>query len=182
MTTVLSILMCIAVLTSGQTTTNSLYPGEYLYENQVLLSPNGQYQLKPQTDGNLVLRDLNNSNAAIWASGTSYAGTDVEVKLYLNPTTGHLVLYHDADAVWDADVCHFQPLRLQLQNDGNLVLRTEDSAAYWAWKQADYFSSECGGTVPETTFALDESEILSMIEGANLCRAAYSRDFAETLS
>jgi len=161
---------------------NFLYPGNYLYENQVLLSKNGQYQLKPQSDGNLVLRDLNDGKTAIWSSGTHSADADDEVKLYLDPSNGHLILYHGTSAVWDADVCHYEPLRLQLQSDGNLVLVSQASTPYWAWKQPDGFSSECGGTLRQKSFSLSLSEWDTLVAEADLCQAAYTRDFADPLT
>ena len=49
-----------------------LQPGDVLLSGQSILSPNGQYRLTMQGDGNLV--SYTSANAPIWASGTSAPG------------------------------------------------------------------------------------------------------------
>jgi surface antigen len=101
----------------------SLGPGAFL------TSPNGQYRLTMQSDGNLV-ESVTSSGRALWTSGTgghpdAYAAVYDHGLFYV--MAGATTLWSagpymaDADANW----------HVTLQNDGNLVLY-DSSTAYWA--------------------------------------------------
>ncbi|BAY60188.1 hypothetical protein NIES22_02460 [Calothrix brevissima NIES-22] len=50
---------------------SSLFPGQFLLPNDYLTSPNGQYKLIYQNDGNLVLYNRFSGNLPVWSSNTS---------------------------------------------------------------------------------------------------------------
>lgn len=106
-----------------------LNPGESLANDATIYSPQRQYRLVMQRDGNAVL--YNNAGQALWASGTNgYTSASLEMQ-----TDGNLVIYRQAG--------HF-PLKasntatgtpdtyLALQDDGNLVLIRPGHPVRWA--------------------------------------------------
>lgn len=117
-----------SVLMSGQT----LQPGSCLY------SPNGQYKLAMQTDGNLV-EYLSSADEAIWTSGTTgHTGAYA----MLNPT-GYLEIYYVSASgrgpIWSTPLAAAYAL-LSVQNDGNVVLYgsngkvSVDATPYAEWQ------------------------------------------------
>jgi hypothetical protein len=103
-----------------------LNPG-FLTPGQAIWSPNGQYYLTLQTDGNLV--EYNASGTAIWWSGTS--GQTV-TEMIMQPD-GNLVLYGpNNNAVWSLP--NFTPhpgAYLSLGIDGNLVVYDTNNTPLW---------------------------------------------------
>ncbi len=90
-----------------------------------LLSPNGQFRLNMQIDGNLVV--YNAANAPTWNSATNVPYSYLRVQ-----ADGNVVIYDSEDGfpLWSASV--YSPgARLQLQNDGNLVLYSTSGVALW---------------------------------------------------
>ena len=70
-------------MTDRLTHEQSLFPGE------TLTSPEGQYELIMQTDGNLVIYDVWNGRSPVWASDTVGApNTRAEMQ-----DDGNLVIY-----------------------------------------------------------------------------------------
>jgi hypothetical protein len=81
-----------------------------------------------QSDGNLVLRDTQKNNAAIWATNTS--NTDGEVAIFQND--GNLVLYGtNQDALWASHTNGKGGVLLSFQDDGNVVLYDQAMHAVW---------------------------------------------------
>ncbi len=95
--------------------------------NQTILqSPNGNYKLIYQGDGNLVL--YNKANAPIWATMTN---GKVSTKLSFQ-VDGNIVMFNGSAVVW-APNCHDKGgAKLVLQDDGNLVVYTNNNAPIWA--------------------------------------------------
>jgi hypothetical protein len=92
---------------------------------QSLKSKNGLYRFAFQTDGNLVVYNL--QNKALWNSGTY---TKPAVNLEMQPG-GNLVLYDAArNPLW-ATWTSVPNSYLILQNDGNLVLYSPDGKSQW---------------------------------------------------
>jgi hypothetical protein len=105
-----------------------LNPGEALTSEQRLVSPDGQYVLVMQTDGNLV--EYAPGNRATWATGTSSQYSDLEMQ-----GDGNLVVYQPGHvAIWSTGTAG--ALHLEVQNDGNLVVYTNDSAHAARWSAA----------------------------------------------
>ena len=109
---------------------HSLLGGEGLLgsASQILVSPNQQFQLAMQADGNLVM--YNNYGRALWASNT--AGNP-GAYLVNQSSDGNLVIYAaDGHVVWDAGTQGNPGDALQLQDDGNLVMYSSSGQAIWA--------------------------------------------------
>jgi nucleoid-associated protein YgaU len=103
---------------------DTLRTGEQLGHGQSL--ENGAYRLVLQPDGNLVLEE---SGAAVWASGTDGSGV---TKAVLQPD-GNFVLYSDdGNAHWASQTGGRDADRLTLQADRNVVLYGKDGAALWS--------------------------------------------------
>jgi hypothetical protein len=106
---------------------NLLLAGQSLFVGQMLVSPNGTFQLVLQSDGNLVLSQVS-PNLALWSSQT--AGQPSYVLTM--QTDGNLVLYDQAtppNALWNSQTSSqgaTPPFGayLLLQDDGNLVVYT----------------------------------------------------------
>ena len=85
-----------------------------------IVSPNGQYKLIMQTDGNLVM--YKNNGTPIWSSGTMGSGTDNQL---IMQSAGNLVMYSNGTAVWATPASTIgsgSNNYLSVQDDGNLVI------------------------------------------------------------
>ncbi|MFP5023527.1 NlpC/P60 family protein [Pseudonocardia phyllosphaerae] len=109
-----------------------LNPGETLVAGERLVSPDGQYVLVMQGDGNLV--EYAPGNRAIWASGTNRANSVATMQ-----GDGNLVVIAPGNsAVWATGTNGNNGADLELQNDGNAVVYAQGHVAKW--------SSRSGGT------------------------------------
>ena len=106
-----------------------LHPAEGLGPDQALASCGGRYTLKMQTDGNLVLRDAQQGDAAIWATHTS--NTDGIVALF-QPDGNFVVYGKNEDALWASHTNGKGGVQLDVQDDGNVVLYDASSNALWS--------------------------------------------------
>ncbi|CAL9381184.1 hypothetical protein SUDANB95_01060 [Actinosynnema sp. ALI-1.44] len=98
---------------------------ENLYRGQQKTSPNGQFRLVLQNDGNLVF--YNAANQALWHTFTYGTGV-VRATLQSN---GDFVLYDSAgNARWRTNTAGTPSDRMVVQDDGNLVLYGY-SQYYW---------------------------------------------------
>jgi cell wall-associated NlpC family hydrolase len=117
---------------------SQLASGQTLSVGQYLMSPNGQYQLIMQTDGNLVLY---RGSTALWSSGT---GGDDGATVTMQ-TDGNLVLYLNGVAKWNSNTAGFSGDFLQLQDDSNLVIY-QGAHALWDWGSGYIGNQLFGGT------------------------------------
>jgi len=92
-----------------------LASGQMLYKGETLKSPNGQYKLILQKDGNLVLYD---GGRAIWSAGTQ----DKHINKLVMQNDGNLVLYGPNGPLWATNTSGNRGAYLKIQNDGNLVI------------------------------------------------------------
>ncbi|EJK46356.1 hypothetical protein THAOC_34979 [Thalassiosira oceanica] len=103
-------------------------------EDSGIWSPNGQYQLRYQDDGNLVLYQRDQlPNRPIWASGTDGLGTGVARM----QDDGNLVVYDARDppnALWSSETRGHYGAQLELNNNGSLVISDADENVW----SADY--------------------------------------------
>lgn len=107
-------------LTDGAT----MAPGQYLQ------SPNGQYMLWMQTDGNLV--EYNAVGAPLWAPpppSTTYGHSGAYAVLQGD---GNFVVYAPSGALWASYTQNNPGDHLNLQDDGNLVIYSAAGAPLWA--------------------------------------------------
>jgi hypothetical protein len=102
-----------------------------LTAGQAIWSPNGQYTLKMQTDGNLV--EYGPDGTALWASGTYGTGSSNHVTMQ---TDGNLVIYTSAGtALWASGTGGHSGSAptLDLQNDSNLVIYSAVGVLWARW-------------------------------------------------
>jgi methionine-rich copper-binding protein CopC len=105
------------VIYSGTTPIWTAQPTTLL-PGQFISSPNGQYVLTLQADGNLV--EYNAAGTPLWASGTQGKG----VTEMLMQGDGNLVLYSGGTAVWASNTAGNPGASLSLQNNGDLVIES----------------------------------------------------------
>lgn len=109
-----------------------LNSGEGLGKGQTLNSCDGRFSLTMQTDGNLVL--YQSGGGALWATWTTgYTGRNLSAFMQ---TDGNLVVYADPFwnwiPLWNSGTPGYPNSRLQLQNDGNLVIYNAYNNYTWA--------------------------------------------------
>lgn len=99
------------------TMADRLQPGQTLTAGQRISSPNGQYALTLQADGNLVLYTA--KGAALWASNTvGKFGARAVLQ-----QDGNFVMYDGAGAAfWATNTAGHSGAFLRVQDDGNVVL------------------------------------------------------------
>ena len=99
-----------------------------LEKGKHLQSNNGIFKLTLQENGSL---EILCRNKFIWSTDTITDNVDF---MYLK-TNGKLVLYgKDKTGVWETDTSYgvFEPQKLQLKNDGSLVLLDQFNSVAWA--------------------------------------------------
>jgi len=103
-----------------------LLPGEDLKVNEQITSPNKQYRLVLQGDGNLVLYQ---GSTSLWASNTVLPN----IARVVMQGDGNLVIYtSDGQPAWDCYRSFGHPgARLNLQDDGNLVIYDSTNRPLW---------------------------------------------------
>jgi len=101
--------------------------GDSLQSGEMLVSKSGNAWLKLQSDGNLVLRDAR-TDERVWHAGTCCSDTN-----YLNfDSNGILAVRADNKSrLWFAAV-HGTPVRAELQDDCNFVIRDASGASLWS--------------------------------------------------
>jgi hypothetical protein len=108
---------------NGSSTLNA---PDALWAGQQLVSPNGQYSLDMQTDGNLVIYG---NGKALWGSGTNGTGSN---NVLVMQSDGNLVIWSGSTAVWGSGTNGSGSNNsLAMQNDGNLVVYTSTGHAVW---------------------------------------------------
>jgi surface antigen len=118
-----------SALWASSTVSDTLWANDTLTAGQYLHSPNGQYELIMQSDGNLVVYA---SGTAIWSSGTAgHPGA-----MAIMQDDGNLVVYLGSTPLWQAGTGGHPSAAfyLAMQSDGNLVIYTPAGAALWASK------------------------------------------------
>ncbi|WP_157519524.1 RHS repeat-associated core domain-containing protein [Modestobacter sp. Leaf380] len=116
--------------------TNILQPGQQLGSEQQVISTNGAYKFKMQSDGNLVLYKIELATGAhtpIWA--LNFQGvTPVPDSRAVMQTDGNFVVYSPSNTpVWDVRAYGgvYAGARLVVQNDGNVVIYRPDNLVTW---------------------------------------------------
>lgn len=108
---------------------STLGPNQILTGGQYLISPNSEYLLYMNTDGNLILFFWNASPSVLWQTGTSgHSGA----YLYEQGWDGNLVLYDSGGHAYWATNQYSANSTLTLQNDANLVVYTSGGSVLWA--------------------------------------------------
>jgi len=104
----------------------NLGSGATLASGGKLISPDGQYALIMQTDGNLVDYSW---PRALWASNTAnHSGAYLAMQ-----SDGNLVVYAPGGvALWASNTAGHSGAYLVLQNDANMIIRGADGSVLWA--------------------------------------------------
>jgi hypothetical protein len=115
-------------VTSQATQKASLNPGEFLTPGQFLKSPNGQFQVIYQTDGNFVVYRTRDKHP-LWASNTN---GQPAWRCYMQGD-GNLVAYKSqGQPVWASNTDGKGNCQLIMQDDGNLVIYTSGHSPVWS--------------------------------------------------
>lgn len=127
-----------------------LRPEEFLLPDQFLVSPNGAFQLRYQTDGNLVVYRVAD-NTPLWISFTSGLGTG----RVLMQADGNLVILGPENNVqWSSRTNGFANAEGVLQDDGSFVIYGVGANPLWTsrWQQV-------GGQLTQISVGLDGTVI-----------------------
>ena len=122
--------------------------GATLHINERITSQNGRFTLDMQEDGNLVL--ICDGEQVNWASDTN--NLNVKDGLVFQADDGNLLLLGpNGEVHWSPNVYARGAQKLIIQDDGNLVLYTDNpSVETWIWKTAT--DGKCGGHVAGTGY------------------------------
>ncbi|MEP7192267.1 MAG: hypothetical protein ABI903_05325, partial [Actinomycetota bacterium] len=113
-----------ALWSMGAVLYDRLTPGQSLSANRSLTSPNHQYELIMQGDGNLVV--YRSGGVAVWSSSTSGANT------VIMQGDGNLVIYRSGGvAVWSSGTVGKAGAYVRMQDDGNVVIY-QGTTIVWA--------------------------------------------------
>src|ERR1700731_2854076 len=105
-----------------------LAPNESLTGGQYIVSPNSQYVLYMNTDGNLILFVWSAAPRVLWQTGTSgHSGSSL-----VQQADGNLVLYDSGGHAYWATNRFGASSILFLQSDGNLVVYNQSASPIWA--------------------------------------------------
>lgn len=105
---------------------NELRPGETMIPQQSISSTDGRFQLRFQTDGNIVLYF---GSTVLWSSGTATGQSMV----FGMQGDGNLVLYSPSiTALWASGTAGNAGAFLRVQNDGNVVVYSSTMTQLWA--------------------------------------------------
>lgn len=105
-----------------------LYKNTTLYPGESVWSPNRNYRLTQQQDGNLVEYSMP-GNKPFWASNTTrWPGSVTQMQ-----SDGNLVIYAPGHvAVWSTNTPNHPDTVLFMQNDANVVLYAPGNVPIWA--------------------------------------------------
>jgi hypothetical protein len=150
MKAIASIALALAACTTPSSPCGVMAAGSSLGREQSLYSCNGQFELRMQADGNLVLYHGGRSPSdAWWATGTNgWDGFRADMQ-----GDGNFVLYtssgtQPSDALWASDTNGFGGAQLELGDDGTMSV-TRDGTVLWTDVRGDRdaagFPSDGGG-------------------------------------
>jgi len=99
---------------------------EQLNAGQRLVSPNGQFVLLMQNNGNLV--EYASDNRAVWATGTAAPDSILRMQ-----DDGNIVVIAPGNMpMWSTGTDGNPDVTLELQDDGNLVAYARGHRAVWS--------------------------------------------------
>ena len=121
---------------------SSLFPGQDLRTGQRITSPNGRHQLVLQPDGNAVV--YVSDGRPLFFTGSYWAR-----QLRLQPDGNLVALDQLGRALWHAGTWRDGPTRLDVQDDGNVVLYRADGTPAWysGWDGGQRATSPGRGTL-----------------------------------
>ena len=96
---------------------NNLLPREFITNGEYIESENGNFRLKLQHDGNIVLRNIQRGTS-IWSTRTQNSQADT----FKFKESGNLVLLAEDIIIWESDTTEIDASLLKLTNNGTLIL------------------------------------------------------------
>lgn len=122
-----------------------LNSGQRISGGEGLTSPNGRYKVTMETDGNLVMYDV---DKPVWGSNTAGSGANItEMR-----DDGDLVIYHEGDKpAWSSRTRGHEGAVLTLQDDRDLVVYAADGKKLWSSRT--FMVSSADTAVPPTRSA-----------------------------
>ena len=149
--------------------TDTLDPCRSLDRGDRMMSAGGDFSLRHEEDGNVVLMNQT-ANKKVWETSTSGFPT---THLILSPD-GKLVLYNASTALWTTKVSQppGRPCELFLSPKGELIIRTDNGEAVWNSRDG-----ECEQLVHDTLVAgksLAVDEALTSADGN--CKLIHQDD------
>jgi hypothetical protein len=122
-----------------------LSSGQRISGGEALTSPNGRYKVAMETDGNLVMYDV---DKPVWGSNTAGSGANIaEMR-----DDGDLVIYHEGDKpAWTSRTRGHEGAMLALQDDRDLVVYAADGKKLWSSRT--FVASSADTAVPPTRSA-----------------------------
>jgi hypothetical protein len=145
--------------------------GEDLQPGAYLLSPDHQFELAMQTDGNLVL--YNAAKEALWSSQTSGEGNYLAMQ-----ADGNLVVYNGSKvAQWNAGTGGNPGAYLEVQDDHNVVIY-QGGTALWDWASG-LLGGGGGPTAAETAAVSWSVAQIGSTSYYNLCLTFVQRAYQD---
>lgn len=124
---------------AATTLVGTVQAGTTMEPGSVVTSPNGQFRLVLQGDGNVVLYGI--ANAVLWASNTaSQPGASLRLR-----TDGKLVLIRGTSTVWATNTAGLGITSLTVGDDADISLR--NAAGVVKWHTGSFQAQVPAGTV-----------------------------------
>ncbi len=102
---------------------------QYLVPNQVVCSSEERFVLRYQSDGNLVIYDVQKNNKAIWATNTD---GQAAWRTYMQSDGNFVVYSSEGHPIWASDTAGHPDSKIIMQDDGNLVIYDKNDRPIWA--------------------------------------------------
>jgi len=150
----------------------TLFPGQSLLPGQTLQSDYGVYTLTMQPDGNVVLR--NSNQTPLWRTNTG--GNLIDPRDFIMQTDGNLVLYDTSGQPhWESNTAGNPGAFLNVQADGNLVVYRAGSTTQTA--NNSLWASGTNVPQPITFQTVIDSGAMLNVGNANLTYLSYDMPF-----
>lgn len=138
---ILAFVLNLVISMAGSNAGNTLKAGNSLKQGDYIVSDNGVYYARMQSDGNFVIYISNDFRAsnAIWSTRTSHKSGFYGPYTLDMQDDGNLVIYDThRSALWSSKTAKngSKPHQLVMQSDANLVLYDGDRRATWSSRTA----------------------------------------------
>ena len=145
-----------------------LSPGQRINGGETLTSPNGRYTVAMETDGNLVMYDV---DKPVWGTNTAGSGANItEMR-----DDGDLVIYHEGDKpAWTSRTRGHEGAVLALQDDRDLVVYAADGKKLWSSRT--FVASSADTAVPPTRSAPSAKALRPVRPADNGAKRGNRRD------
>jgi hypothetical protein len=151
-----------------ETRMDRLSSGQRISGGEALTSPNGRYKVAMETDGNLVMYDI---DKPVWGSNTAGSGANIaEMR-----DDGDLVIYHEGDKpAWTSRTRGHEGAMLALQDDRDLVVYAADGKKLWSSRT--FVASSADTAVPPTRSASSSTNLSRVRPAGATAKQGNRRD------